>query len=152
MLPPLEERSVSRPSVSDFVWTGETKTGEFRVGCLPGIAPGRVQCGAVVIEGPRIKRLSFGIEVVGPEFVPRVLGGGRSGEVKLANIMEEGNANVAEGTLAMSLGPGPSTYTSINHAVELELQAGSLAEEVPFPVKVTPSLKFVECPTEGFGR
>eukprot|EP00903_Cladosiphon_okamuranus_P021121 g19402.t1 len=46
---------------------------------------------------------------------------------------------------------GPSVYTSAVHAVELELQAGSLAQEVPLPVKVTPSL-FVECLTEGCVR
>ena len=55
-------------------------------------------------------------------------------------------------TLARSLGPDPSTFTSPIHAVELELEAGSLAEEVPFPVKVTQSLEFVECRTEGSGR
>lgn len=54
--------------------------------------------------------------------------------------------------LAESLGPGPCVYRSQAHEVELELQAGSLHDKLPRPVKVTPSLQFVECRTEGPGR
>eukprot|EP00752_Nemacystus_decipiens_P002890 g2689.t1 len=68
------------------------------------------------------------------------------------NPEQESGTPLKEVTLAQSLGPGPSVYTSVIHAVELELQAGSLAEEVPHPVKVTPSLKFVECRIEGSDR
>ena len=68
------------------------------------------------------------------------------------NAEQELDALPRAATLARSLGPDPSTFTSPIHAVELELEAGSLAEEVPFPVKVTPSLEFVECRTEGSGR
>lgn len=54
--------------------------------------------------------------------------------------------------LAKTLGPQPSIYTSTSHGVELEIQAGSLTEEVHHPVTVSPRLQFVECATEGSGR
>lgn len=54
--------------------------------------------------------------------------------------------------LAESLGPGPSVYHSHTHEVELELQDGSLEDEVRLPVKVAASLQFVECGMEGSGR
>ncbi|CAN0359791.1 unnamed protein product [Ectocarpus sp. 6 AP-2014] len=50
--------------------------------------------------------------------------------------------------LTASLGPGPAKYVSIAHAVELELEAGSLEEEVPLEISITQGLAFVECPTE----
>ncbi|CAN0127637.1 unnamed protein product [Scytosiphon promiscuus] len=55
-------------------------------------------------------------------------------------------------TLAKSLGPKPLVYVSTSHGVELEVQAGSLFEEVHHPVTVSPRLQFVECRTEGSGR
>lgn len=138
--------------MSDILWRGESSAAKFRVGCVPGIAPGRVKCEAVLVEGSRMKRLFFDIEVTGPEFMRRELGNGKGDEVELDTVMDKDNGMVEETTLADSLGPGPSTYTSISHAVELELQAGSLADEVLLPVKVTPSLKFVECRAGGLGR
>ena len=54
--------------------------------------------------------------------------------------------------LTPSLGPGPMTYLSEAHAVEFELQAGSLDEELPVKVTITQSLAFVDCRTEGSGR
>jgi len=55
-------------------------------------------------------------------------------------------------TLAKSLGPKPVTYLSTSHGVELEVQGGSLVEEVHCPVTISPRLQFVECHTEGSGR
>ena len=55
-------------------------------------------------------------------------------------------------TLAQSLGPKPVTYLSTSHGVELEVQAGSLVEEVHRAVTVSPRLQFVACRTEGSGR
>lgn len=54
--------------------------------------------------------------------------------------------------LAKSLGPNPLVYVSTSHGVELEVQAGSLVEEVHRPVTVSPRLQFIECRTEGSGR
>ena len=90
------KHNASRPSVSDFVWTGESNAAEFRVACIPGTAPGRFGCEAEVIEGSRVKRLSFGIEVVGPGFLPRAIISGNNGEVELDTFMEEEAGNVAE--------------------------------------------------------
>lgn len=51
-----------------------------------------------------------------------------------------------------SLGPGPATYVSKAHAVEFELQDGSLDEELPLEITITQGLAFVDCRTEGSGR
>ena len=56
----------------------EDRTVEFRGGCLPGAEPGRHSCEAVVIKAWDVKRLTFAIEVAGPESVPRALGAGAS--------------------------------------------------------------------------
>lgn len=55
-------------------------------------------------------------------------------------------------TLAKSLGIEAMVYLSTSHGVELEVQAGSLVDEVHHPVTVSPHLQFVECRTEGSGR
>jgi len=99
LLPPLhstDPSSVRQPSVRDFVWTGEDHAVDFRVGCLPGAAPGRVSCEAMVIDGSRVKLLTFAIEVAEPGFAPRVLDGGSNGEVELDTVIEEERGNVAE--------------------------------------------------------
>jgi len=85
-----------QPSVRDFVWTGENHVVEFRVGCLAGVAPGYFKCEAMVIEGSRVKRLTFAIEVAESGFVPRAMDGGSNGEVELNIVMEEERGNVAE--------------------------------------------------------
>lgn len=54
--------------------------------------------------------------------------------------------------LTTSLGPGAATYVSRTHAVEFELQSGSLDEEVPLETTITQGLAFVDCGTEGSGR
>ncbi len=54
-------------------------------------------------------------------------------------------------TLTTTLGPGPATYVSEFHAVEFELQAGSLDEELPVEMAITQGLAFVDCHTEGSG-
>lgn len=117
----------------------------FNVKCKAGVEPGRMLCEARVTEGSNTTRLCFGVEVIAAENMQNIV---RSG----GNPEQESGDPLKEVTLAQSLGPGRSVYTSTIHAVELELQAGSLVEEVPHPVKVTPSLKFVECRTEGSGR
>lgn len=43
-------------------------------------------------------------------------------------------------------------YSSTSDGVELEVQAGSLVDEVHHPVTISPRLQFVECRTEGSGR
>lgn len=91
------ERIAGRPSVRDFVWNGEPTGAEFRVGCLPGIDPGKVKCEALVIEGSRVKRLSFDIEVAaGGDFVPRALESGPNGEVELDTVLNDVESNMAE--------------------------------------------------------
>lgn len=87
----------SRPSVRDFVWTGEDTRAEFRVGCKGGIDPGVVKCEALVIEGSRVKQLCFGIEVVAyGSVVPRALDPGPNGEVELDTFMQELEGKLAE--------------------------------------------------------
>lgn len=90
------EHTASRPSVRDFVWTGEANSAKFMVWCVPGTVPGRVKCEALVIEGSRVKRLSFVIEVAEPGFVGRALSSGPNGEVELDTVMEEIAGNMAE--------------------------------------------------------
>ncbi|CAM9979079.1 unnamed protein product [Ectocarpus fasciculatus] len=88
--------SVERLSVRDFMWAGETTGARFRVACIPGAPPGRVQCGAKIIEGiegMRVTRLSFGIEVAEPGATPRALCD-INGE--LDTVMEEVKDNVAQ--------------------------------------------------------
>ena len=51
-------------------------------------------------------------------------------------------------TLTSSLGPGPATYSSTAHAVEFELQAGSLEEELALEISITQSLAIVDCHTQ----
>lgn len=64
---------------------------------MPGIDPGRVKCEALVIEGSRVKRLSFDIEVAGPGFVFRALDDcSPDGEVDLDAVMREEEGNIAE--------------------------------------------------------
>ena len=57
-----------------------------------------------------------------------------------------------EANLTPSLGPGPATYVSEAHAVEFELQAGSLDERLPVKMTITQGLAFVDCSAEGSGR
>lgn len=54
--------------------------------------------------------------------------------------------------LTTSLGLGPATYVSRAHAVEFELQTGSLEEEVPLEVTITQGLAFVDCGREDSSR
>lgn len=54
--------------------------------------------------------------------------------------------------LTTSLGPGPVTYVSKRHAIEFELQAGSLNEELPLEMTISRRLAFVDCRTEGTAR
>lgn len=60
--------------------------------------------------------------------------------------------NALESTLTASLGPGPVTYVSEAHAIEFELQDGSLDEELPVKMTITQGLAFVDCRTEGTAR
>lgn len=88
---------LDRPTVQDFVWTGDDQEGqvvEFRVACKEGVSPGRVQCEARVVEGKTVTRLSFAIEVVEPGVVSRALGGGD--ERELDTIIEEVRGNMAD--------------------------------------------------------
>lgn len=55
-------------------------------------------------------------------------------------------------TLTTSLGPGPATYVSQVHAVEFELQTGSLDQELPVEMAITQDLAFVGCRTQETGR
>lgn len=57
-----------------------------------------------------------------------------------------------EDVLTTSLGPGPVTYVSEPHAIEFELQAGSLDEELSLGMTITRNLAFVDCRTEGSSR
>lgn len=57
-----------------------------------------------------------------------------------------------DAVLTTSLGPGPATYVSKAHAVEFELQAGSLEEELSLEMTITQGLTFVDCSTEGSRR
>ncbi|CAM9171926.1 unnamed protein product [Ectocarpus sp. 13 AM-2016] len=86
--------SVERLSVTDFTWAGETTGATFRAACIPGTPPGRVQCGAKIIEGKRVTHLSFGIEVAELGATPRALLCESNGE--LDTVMEEVKDNVAE--------------------------------------------------------
>lgn len=83
------------PSVCDFVWKGERHTASFDIQCLPGVAPQRVPCKASIVEGTSVKHLWFGIEVVGPDVIPRSLGGGPN-EERLDCVMEEEKDKVPE--------------------------------------------------------
>eukprot|EP00903_Cladosiphon_okamuranus_P015149 g14007.t2 len=58
---------------------------------------------------------------------------------------EEVAPGATESTLATSLGPGPMTYVSSAHAVEFELQDGSLDGELPVEITITQGLAFVDC-------
>ncbi len=79
------------------MWTGQNHEVEFIVACKASATPGRFKCEAMVIEGRRVKRLTFAIEVAETGVVPRALdGGSRSGEVELDTVMEEERGNVAE--------------------------------------------------------
>lgn len=57
-----------------------------------------------------------------------------------------------DAVLTTSLGPGAAIYVSRAYAVELELQDGSLDEEMPLEVTITQGLAFVNCGTEESGR
>lgn len=86
------------PSVRDFVWTGSAAETEFKVGCRPGAcaalgAGTAVKCGADIIEGSRVTRLSFKIEVVAAGDVARLVSDGNAQE--LDTRMESVRANVA---------------------------------------------------------
>lgn len=50
------------------------------------------------------------------------------------------------------LGSDALVCVSASHGVELELQTGSLVEDVHHPVIVSPRLQIVTCRTEGSGR
>eukprot|EP00752_Nemacystus_decipiens_P015533 g13859.t2 len=64
----------------------------------------------------------------------------------------ETTAVAQDDILTKFMGPGPKIYVSKAHAVELELQAGSLDAELPVEISITQRLAFVECRTEGVGR
>lgn len=53
-----------RPSIRDFVWDGVGQCANFEVVCLPGVAPGAVDCRVRLAEGSSATHLSFRIEVV----------------------------------------------------------------------------------------
>lgn len=142
---PQHPTSSEQPSMRDFVWRGEPNAAEFIVECKADVEPGRMQCEARVVEGTNVTKLSFGVEVVEAEQESIPL-------CRARNLEQEPGASLKGVVLAQSLGAGPSVYASTMHAVELELQDGSLPEEVSRPVKVTPCLKFVECPTEESAR
>eukprot|EP00752_Nemacystus_decipiens_P013425 g11888.t1 len=55
--------------------------------------------------------------------------------------------DTGQDTLTPSLGPAPVTYVSRAHAVEFELEAGSLDEELPFEMTISRRLAFVDCRT-----
>lgn len=65
---------------------------------------------------------------------------------------QETTLTAQDDVLTQRLGPGPATYVSKAHAVEFELQAGSLDEELPIEMTITRRLDFVNCRTEGSGR
>lgn len=65
---------------------------------------------------------------------------------------EETALAARDAVLTTSLGPGPVTYVSNAHAVEFELQDGSLDEELPLQITIAKRLAFVDCHTEGSGR
>ncbi|CAM9407540.1 unnamed protein product, partial [Sphacelaria rigidula] len=86
------------PSVRDFVWTGSAAETEFKVGCKPGAraaagAETSVKCGADIIEGSRVTRLSFKIKVIAAGDGARLVSGGNAQE--LDTRMESVRANVA---------------------------------------------------------
>lgn len=55
-------------------------------------------------------------------------------------------------TLTTSLGPGSAIHVSEPHAIEFELQEGSLEANVPAEVTITQGLAFVDCETEASSR
>lgn len=59
---------------------------------------------------------------------------------------------VRDTVLTTSFGPGPATYVSRAHAVEFEVQDGSLEEELPLEITITQRLTFVDCRAEEVGR
>lgn len=59
---------------------------------------------------------------------------------------------VRDTVLTTSFGPGPVTYVSRAHAVEFELQDGSLDEELSLEITIAKRLAFVDCRTEEAGR
>lgn len=66
VLPPDQESSQTpsqSPSMRDLVWMGKPVYEDFRVKCKFGAQPGIVSCGACIIEGSTVKRLSFVLEV-----------------------------------------------------------------------------------------
>lgn len=86
------------PGVRDFVWTGDAAHAEFKVGCKPGAlaaasSTGHVQCGADIIEGSRVMRLSFKIELARAGEGVRLVSDGSAQE--LDTRMEEVRAGVA---------------------------------------------------------
>lgn len=86
------------PSVRDFIWTGSAAETDFKVGCKPGAlaaagGAGPVKCGADIIEGSRVTRLSFKMELVESGSEARLVGGGNTQE--LNTTMEAVRANVA---------------------------------------------------------
>ncbi|CAM9617653.1 unnamed protein product, partial [Hapterophycus canaliculatus] len=97
ILPPSKDAAypLDPPSVRDFVWTGETKTADFRIFCNHELPPGLVHCEARVVEGASVTRLSFGIEVVGPDSLTRSLGSGPNGVQSLDYTLEEVKGNVS---------------------------------------------------------
>lgn len=52
------------PHVRDFIWTGEKAEVNFDVECKPEAELGWITCGAEIIEGKTMTRLSFRLEVV----------------------------------------------------------------------------------------
>lgn len=52
------------PSVQEFEWTGQEAKADFKVGVRRGATLGSVLCGAQIIEGSTVTRLSFCVEVV----------------------------------------------------------------------------------------
>lgn len=82
------------PSVQEFKWTGEKANANFKVCVRPGAMLGSMLCGAHIIEGSTVTRLSFRVEVVDPGGVRAGAGGTETR--KLHTNMEQVRMDVAK--------------------------------------------------------
>ena len=78
--------------------------------------------------------------------------GSSHGTKSESSSREETALAVRDTVLTTSFGPGPATYVSRAHAVEFEVQDGSLEEELPLEITITQRLTFVDCRAEEVGR
>lgn len=63
-LPPDEmELANDPPSQRDFIWNGKQAEVSFLVGCQPGSQVGKHRCEAKVIQGSKVTKLVFHVEV-----------------------------------------------------------------------------------------